>query len=151
MNLKELEEQHKKLGEEIERLKHRDFRQVESWEDLEVISGFYVCGGGAINNIMAPVNITEAKLVATTKELCEAWIAVCQLSQLRDRVRDGWVPDWEDGGGRKYIIFYESDALISATSKVVRDFLAFETLKQRDNFLESHRELIEQARPILGG
>jgi hypothetical protein len=107
----------------------------ESWEELGEIDGRYLTAAGGI---------------CATKEQAEAVKAWCQLTQLRAIYRDGWVPDGCDAP-RRFDIAFERGKLEAFTSFIVERFLSFETEEQRDHFLKHHRNLIMQARPMLGG
>lgn len=78
----------------------------------------------------------------------EAFLALSRLYDLKQAYNDGWVPDYEDDHYKYAIKFACNQAcedIVVGESK----FLAFPTEELRDHFLEHHRELIEQAKPLL--
>ena len=121
--------------------------RVRSWEDLGEIDGWV---------IDARSNVVEDQLLAekynrdlwATKEQAEASIAIAQLSQLMKHTNGDWTPDWDDTDN-KYILFFNGNRLLKDCYMSTQHFLSFHTEQIRDQFLEDHRELIEQAKPLL--
>ena len=86
------------------------FKKVEkelpkSWEELDIVKGFYV---NSLSEIAGTGEETCAeeynRNTFPTKEEAEACIALAQLCQLRDRYNDGWKPDWKNSTETKHII-----------------------------------------------
>ena len=88
------------------------------------------------------------KNVLPNKKSAESILALCQLTQLRDRYRQGWVPDWKDDED-KYIIDYEADNISIASYKRIKSFLSFQSKEIRDKFLDNFKDLIEQAKEYI--
>lgn len=85
-----------------------------------------------------------------TQELAEACLALSQLAQLRNETRrrcDNWEPDWKNWC--KYAIRFFEEDIDLFNSYYHHYFLFFPTPEVRDEFLEKHRDLIEQAKPLL--
>ena len=121
----------------------------KSWEELGVISGWYV----NLNSCPSDINCLDIRQsnnqVFATKEQAEASIALAMLSQLREVYRDGWKPDWSDEKQWKYSIGLFKDRLDDENYKFTCNFLSFQSAEVRDEFLENHRELILTAKPLL--
>lgn len=126
-----------------------------TWEGLKEVSGYYVTAHstiGATRNHEKPPVSAKAIYSNTfsTKELAKASIAVAMLSQLRDEYNGDWKPDWDSYQESKYTLEYYDHINPSAAFRQ-RRFLAFKSKELRDKFLDNFRDLIKQARPILGG
>ena len=144
------------IDEEKSTYKEVVFKKIDdfpkSWEDLKKIKGSWIdTDSGLLSNQTLNTSNPDHRNVFSTIEIAKAALAVAQLSQLRDRVRNGWEPDWKDTSEYKYIIYFERDEIRTWTNSCTSMFLSFETEAQRDKFLKYHIDLIEQARPILGG
>ena len=61
----------------------------------------------------------------------------------------GWKPDWNDQNQRKYCIGLIKGKVETMTNEGSNRILAFPTLKARDQFLYSFRDLIEEAKELL--
>jgi hypothetical protein len=109
----------------------------DSWEDLGPVSGF--CG--AVHD--------SHKDVFATEELAQAALAIAQLSQLMYRT-------WDNDGGWRPEEFH-GKAIISAGENIFgystgySRLLQFRTQAIAQEFITKHRDLIEQAAPILFG
>ena len=120
----------------------------ESWEELGTVKGYFV----EDDSLILPASLHEAieshQNVFPTKDQAQASLALSQLMQLRDRYRDGWVPDW-DGMQWKYCI--ELFQNYWRTTKITRTHksFSFETSEQRDHFLEHHIDLLNQVKPLF--
>ena len=142
MKLEELEKQYEELGKEIIKLRKIEKGQVDCWEELKEISGYFLDAFSRIAGITrAPAEAIQHN-VCHTKEQVESQRAFAMLTQLRDRVRQGWKPDWESSAP-KYTIYRYENKTYTDWSRGFCYFLTFETGEQRDTFLENHRELIE--------
>jgi len=146
-NIRQLEEQYKKLGEEIEALKNNDGFPVK-WEDVTGTEGFYVDERSNIVESFVFKNCAATKNMFCAREQAEASIALAQLSRLMYVYNDGWCPNWTDDS-IKYVIFYRNESVASGESYTVRYFLSFKTQRIRDLFLNNFRNLIEKAKPLM--
>ena len=88
------------------------------------------------------------KNVLPNKKSAESILALCQLTQLRDRYRQGWVPDWKDGK-YKYIIDYDGDNLSLDLYHHRNTFLSFQSKEIRDLFVKNFKDLIELAKEYI--
>lgn len=82
-----------------------------------------------------------------SKKSAEAHLAMIQLEQLRDCWWNDWEPDYNCS--TKYIIKWDKNDLIVATSGRIRAFLIFPTRKMAEEFLKCFKDLIEQARDLI--
>ena len=88
------------------------------------------------------------KNVLPNKKSAESILALCQLTQLRDRYRQGWVPNLKNNEN-KYIIDYVEDNLYLSIYKYNNTFLSFQSKEIRDKFLDNFKDLIEQAKEYI--
>lgn len=122
------------------------------WEDLKIISGFLVahnCDTRISNNYPSCDQKLDNRNVFATEEQAQASIALAQLSQLKKAYNGDWEPDWLSNE-EKYCIFLRPKDIYSYTAINSPTFLAFKTAKLRDEFLKNFKDLIEQAKPLLG-
>ena len=77
--------------------------------------------------------------------------ALCQLLVCRNAwwKQLGWKPDWTDKYTEKYCIFYLCGRVDTIISNCMSYILAFPTAEVRDKFLETFRDLIEEAKELL--
>ena len=86
-----------------------------------------------------------------SKEAANQHLVLMQLHRLRDCYRQGWKPDWKDTSRPKYCIDYgsrERKFEIGSCSER-REFLAFQSRKLAEEFLNNFRELILQAGDLI--
>lgn len=79
----------------------------------------------------------------------EAFKALGQLIELRDRYNDGWEPDWNSSIQIKHIINVCNTQLQLTKAELTSSVLAFKTRALRDRFYQYFRPLIETAKPLL--
>lgn len=84
-----------------------------------------------------------------TEEEAKAVVALCKLIQLRDAWWGNWKPDWENIREQKYCVCVECGKIIIGGWGTYNKVLAFPTQEMRDTFLETFRDLIEEAKPLL--
>ena len=89
------------------------------------------------------------KDIMPSKQAAEAHLALMQLHQLRDAWREGWVPDWNDGGQKKYVIAYDKGEFEIWQYHTVSRFLAFQDEKRADEFKDCFIDLIKQAGDLV--
>ena len=77
-------------------------------------------------------------------------LALCQLLICRNAwwKQLGWKPDWNDDS-YKYIIDFTSDNINIDSYHSISRILSFPTEKVRDKFLETFKDLIEEAKELL--
>ena len=128
------------------------FKKIEkglpkTWEELKIVSGWYVSAGSKIREIITDANPADRN-VFSTEEQAKASIALAQLSQLIQVYNDGWVADYTDKQVNYSISFYNNDIFIDYHIGF-SNFLTFKTEAIRNDFLENFRVLIETAKPLL--
>lgn len=120
----------------------------KTWEELKVVTGYYIDEDSEIFMINSITTRNHQKNVFATEEQAKASIALAQLSQLREVYRNGWVPDWNDYAD-KYIISFKENQIYTTIYESHHEFLSFQDEETRDLFLENFKDLIEQAKPLM--
>ena len=125
-------------------LKEKDSKP-RSWEEYDsTLKHLYVTseydkvgvGGTRFDNFATE---TEAK----------AFCALGKLIQLRDAWIEDWKPDWNDSNKHKWCIINDIDNLVIGLYGNTSRSLSFPTKKMAEDFLETFRNLIEQAKIFL--
>ena len=121
------------------------------WEDLGEIGGYWCYASSDVDWSFHEKTIRENKNIFATKEQAIASSALAQLSQLMIHPywNGDWKPDWTDDNTSKGIIYTTSYRTSRGYPHTVGKFLAFKTEGKAKEFLESYRDLIEQAKPLL--
>ena len=83
-----------------------------------------------------------------SEDEARAFLALGKLIQLRDAWWGEWKPDWEEMK-YKYCIYNYSNNVRTVFYTTASSILSFPTEKMRDDFLETFRDLIEQAKMFL--
>lgn len=128
-------------------------KEINCYEDLGTVGGFYVGTDSDIAQIESISACEYSKCLFPTREEAEAALAMAQLCQLRDKANEGWRYEKREHESEMYSRY-------SAISKSLgvhyngHDFMpqTFLTFKRHDvawNFLETHKELIKKALPLM--
>lgn len=133
--------------EQIEQLTKK--KPVKQWKDLEEISGFFVHPTGFVNqfelrNKTSCMYVAPTKAIYATENQARSALAMAQLSQLMKDVNNDGDPDWQNQDTTKYIIYSYKDGIATGYRNNAGEFLTFPTRYIRDQFLEDHKELIEE-------
>lgn len=127
-------------------LKEKD-NKPRSWREYDAAmdNGRYGAGEAVMFSI--------AESVFPTKEEATAFAALCRLIHLRDAWWGEWRPNWEEADGDIYVIYYNGDLDSVIVNEIETCYnsrtLAFPTEGMADDFLNTFRELIEQAKMFL--
>ena len=84
----------------------------------------------------------------SSREESMAFVALGKLIQLRDAWLGEWTPDWNNSEDKYYIWVLNGEMCIGTTI-FSQCMLAFPTEEMRDDFLETFRNLIEEAKMFL--
>ena len=120
-----------------------------SWEELKEVKGYFIHQNSDIN--LHPVidgAVAYNRNVFPTKEEAKAMLAIAQLCQLRDRWNGGWRANWEDDT-EKYCIISYKNILCTDFYYYTSTPMAFKTRELRDKFMETFKDLLEEAKPFL--
>lgn len=126
-------------------LKKKD-RKPRSWKEYDrTLKHPYITRG--YDNV--GVGGTRYDYFATETE-AKAFCALGKLIQLRDAwVGGDWRPDWTSDKEYKWVIQYDSNDVHIYPSFVVSRPLSFPTEEMATDFLETFRDLIEEAKMFL--
>ena len=120
-----------------------------SWEELEEVKGYFVHLNSEISgHLMIDKSVAYSRNVFPTKEEAKAMLAMAQLCQLRDRWNDGWKANWKDDTVNYCIILFENHLAKDSYYRTNRP-MVFKTEELRDKFMETFKDLLEEAKPFL--
>lgn len=127
------------------------FKKIEKklptkWEDFNEVYGYSMQNDKAN---YAHFSSQFSKTLWPTKELAEAAVALCRLVRFRDAWNDGWIPNWESKSELKHTIIHCENDIARSSYLVYHEILSFKTEEIRDKFLQTFRDLIETAKPLL--
>lgn len=128
------------------------FKKIEktlpmSFNELGIISGFYLSGGSLTNAWTGNANWDNRNLFPS-KEEAEAMLAMAQLCQLRDAWNEGWKPDFTDNTSKYCIINYKTE--LSTNCAINWNVpMVFKTRELCNKFFNTFKDLLEIAKPFL--
>ena len=122
--------------------------KVISWNDFGQVEGWYIESCSVVRESGAESAYDENKNTFPSKEEAEAALALSQLLQWRNKYRNGWIPDFKSPE-TKYAIKPYKDRIDVLHVYSIHYVLTFKTYDKAYNFLEKHKKLIEQAKPLL--
>ena len=115
------------------------------WEDLGRVSGWYVDQDSDVRHVYSVVaKDTNYDAFATEQQARSFGIIYPQLTQLMKAYRGEWVPDWEDRESAKSTIEFDHTGVNIQIRLVTRMPISFPTHEIAEQFLNDHRELIEE-------
>ena len=87
----------------------------------------------------------------STEERGEEVLALIQLLEFRDNVNkvDGFVPNWQDVEQNKYCISLHSTRFPIEVESFSPRLLSFGSTETAEQFLETHKELIEKCKNLI--
>ena len=83
------------------------------------------------------------------KEDVEAFVAFFKLLHLRKAWVGDWKPNWMDRTQKKFTIVVEENELVDGLNTGVSCSMSFPTEEMRDKFIETFKDLLEQAKSLL--
>ena len=129
------------------------FKKIEnnlpmSWEELGIIKGYYILSNSNIDNLSMTNTVDVNRNLFPSKKEAEAMVAMAQLCQLRNAWNGGWKTNWKDDTV-KYCIISFKDILYKYSYYNIHCPMAFKTKEFRDKFMETFKDLLEEAKPFL--
>ena len=103
-----------------------------------------------VSDLLKEMELDEQNFNSLPRGMGKPILALCQLLICRNawwKVLD-WKPDWNDDS-YKYIIDFTSDNINIDSYHSISRILSFPTEKVRDKFLETFKDLIEEAKDLL--
>ena len=119
-----------------------------SWKELGIIEGSFVSSNSIIDDLYMTNAVDINRNLFPTRKEAGAMLAMAQLCQLRDRWNDGWKADWKDGTV-KYCIGSFKNTVLRDSYYSVSHPMVFKTEELRDKFMETFKDLLEEAKPFL--
>lgn len=158
ISINEAKELYNNGGNDIKNLLLTTFTKEElespkkpmSWGDLGKVEGYYVDSRSLILKTSGVCSKKENRNIFPKKEQAEASVALAQLLQLMKHPywNGDWEPDWTDDT-LKFRIRFQKEKIEVESYKAIKRLLAFPTKEKAKEFLESYRDLIETAKPLL--
>ena len=96
-----------------------------------------------------PRNSTTDINILPSEASAEAHLALMQLEQLRDKYRQGWVPDGTNDKEVKFNISLYKGDLNKYENISGSRFLSFQTSEIRDKFYDNFKDIIETAKDLI--
>lgn len=142
INLEEYEISEQKDKEIIVLKKKKS--KYPKWEDLNRISGCYITDNCIIRLATNIKPNEENKNVFLTEKHAKSALAMAQISQLIP-FYGGEITDeeWKYSDNKKYVITRDGNEIRSVANHTRREFLAFHTSEQRDEFLKNNEQLVK--------
>lgn len=112
----------------------------KKWEDLRIISGWWVNSMGELNGVSGISTNETTRNIFPSEEEAEAMIAFAQLLQLRNRYNG------EAGVKNEWFSLYAETA-VGRRSIVIP--LSFKTEELRRAFRDNFKDLIKKAAPLF--
>jgi hypothetical protein len=130
------------------------FRKIEKklptkWEDFENSRGYYISNYSEVQESNCSSARSIDRNLWPTKKLAEASLALCQLIRYRDAWNGGWIPDWLNWNQNKYCIVTRDNELDIGMYQHISRIMYFKTPELRNKFLETFKDLLEVAKPLL--
>lgn len=124
-------------------LKEKD-NKPRSWEEYENTASNNVF----LTSVYQLENDVRAYDIFYSEDEAKAFCALGKLIQLRDAWWGDWKPDWSDNERKYYLYVFDSEICIGDSNYCQYTF-AFPTKEMVTDFLETFRDLIEQAKMFL--
>ena len=83
------------------------------------------------------------------KEDVKTLVAFCKLRKLRKDWVGEWKPDWKNKKQWKFSIISDTDKIEKGIGRTLSRSLSFPTEEMRDEFIETFKDLLEIAKPLL--
>ena len=137
------------LGEKEKELPKTWEKCARVINDVELINIDSEVEGYAINDFDDGPTDAERKIVPAG--MGKPMLSLCQLLICRNAwwKQLGWKPDWKDTDEHKFCIGLIKGRVDTFTNEGTSRILAFPTSEVRDQFLDSFRDLIEEAKELL--
>lgn len=137
-------EQAEKLG----LLKEKDSR-VKSWKEFvykhKRSNSFYCTNNTTVHQAIAPCGIPEQ----LTPHEAKAIAAFSKLLKLRRDWIGEWEPNWKESSSEKFILYRVENEVHICNTLNTAGGLSFPTYKMAQEFLETFRDLIEEAKILI--
>lgn len=117
---------------------------VPSWEDVATtMRSYYPHCTGAVEKEETFIH-SELHLNVPSEKHAKSMFAFAKLSTIMAAMGDECDVNWNDDKCLKHVIAFYRNKMIKWSTNNHRYFLAFKTASVRNEFLEKHRQLIEE-------
>lgn len=129
-------------------LKEKDSK-VKSWKEFvnkHLKSTSFFCNDGIVSQSISPYGLSEQLTFQEAKALA----AFSKLLKLRRDWVEEWEPDWDFYSQiNKYVVVNWGNRLRTEFTKTISRPLSFPTEQMARDFLETLRDLIEEAKILI--
>lgn len=122
----------------FECIKFKKRIEVDTWEDIESVEGFYISNTSGISHVNTDVNKNNSwdKNIFIDMRHVKSALAMAQISQLMPYYGGAITnAEWDDFDLTKYVITRCGNDSETGAAHSYYEFLAFHTEEQRDRFL----------------
>jgi hypothetical protein len=127
--------------------------ELDTWEKcikyLHSKIGLYYINNDSLPIIKVSSNFDSQDINVFPEEYINPMLALMQLLVCYKAWIGDWKPDYKDVNSKKYCIFSDYNRILTTTVTDTQYVLAFPTFDIRDKFLETFKDLLEQAKPLL--
>lgn len=114
-----------------------------------ITSDSNISGLGFNPRIKNPLDVSTSKNTLPSKELAEAFLAMMQLMSLRQAWIGYWKPDWNNYEDDKWgIVYHDNKPAIGVYGNSSRA-LSFPTEEMATDFMNTFKDLLEVAKPLI--
>lgn len=113
---------------------------------------YFISSNSTIEDVLSKIRLPcKDSNLLPNRQAAEAHLALIKLHQLRDCYRQGWKPNWEDDSTPKYCIYCVNKEQKFAIDRFYErhEFLAFQSRKLAEEFLNNFRDFILQAGDLI--
>lgn len=122
----------------FECIKFKKRIEVDTWNDIESVKGFYISNTSGISHVNTDVNKNDSwdKNIFIDIQHAKSALAMAQISQLMPYYGGAITKEeWNDDDLPKYVIFRMKNHYETGLVYKTYDLLAFHTKEQGDRFL----------------
>lgn len=113
------------------------------WEDLGGVDGWYVDDASELCSLSDHTCNVHQNTFATVQQARSFGLIYPQLTQLMKAYRGEWVPNWHNESEKCCVVMFNCELEVFTLDKT-RQSLSFPTKEIAQQFLNDHRELIEE-------
>ncbi len=121
-----------------------NYDKVKTWEELNIISGYYIKEDSLKGKCVDWGTDRENRNIAPTEKHCDSMLAFAQLSQICAALGDECNVDWSNYIEPKYCIVYHKGEIKTKMSYNEKYFFAFKNEDVCEEFIERNKSLLKQ-------
>lgn len=123
-------------------------REIKSFYDLKIISGYYINNYFGVSFIKDITTSPYRRSVFATESQAKSALSMAQLSHLMKEANGDWIANWINKE-IKYCIYRFNNVAKVTMETMFYNFLAFKSAEIRDEFFLNHETLIKEYFEII--